>query len=311
MVRNIVVIGGNSHPELVERICQILNVAPCNRLLNKFSSGESRCEIYDSVRGKDVYIVQTGSRGAAASGDKVNDHLMELCIMISACKIGSAKRITAVIPHFPYSRQPDIPYNKAGAPLVGQAAPSEISGNGTEDTKRDYTFESVPATPGPHSRVDVGIEGLCQRLAKATSRPHNGKTVSEPWTISHPDGATDRQSVQANPGYKQWIAQPGTLIASLLECAGADHIVTMDLHTSVYQGFFDVPVDNLYGKALLKRYIQNNIPNYANAVIVSPDAGGAKRATDLADALNMDFALIHKVCIDSITPLTDQACLPS
>jgi ribose-phosphate pyrophosphokinase len=315
MVRNIVVIGGNSHPELVERICSILNVPPCNRILNKFSSGESRCEIYDSVRGKDVYIVQTGSSGGVPTtgGDKVNDHLMELCIMVSACKIGSAKRITAVIPHFPYSRQPDIPYNKAGAPLAGQAI-LQGAGAGGDAPKRDYTFESVPPTPGPHSRTGVGIEGLSQRLVKATSTPEssaakaraghnytNSTSVPEqswPATPQLPPPAaaasTDRKLVQANPGYKQWIAQPGTLIASLLECAGANHIVTMDLHTSVYQGFFDVPVDNLYGKALLKRYIQTNIPNYQQAVIVSPDAGGAKRATDLADTLNMDFALIHK-----------------
>lgn len=71
------------------------------------------------------------------------------------------------------------------------------------------------------------------------------------------------------------------------------------------QGFFDTPVDNLYGKPLLKRYIQQNIPNYKEAVIISPDAGGAKRATSLADSLGMDFALIHKVNIVSwlVTPL--------
>ena len=68
----------------------------------------------------------------------------------------------------------------------------------------------------------------------------------------------------------------------------------MDLHDPQYQGFFDVPVDNLYGKPLLKRYIQQNIPNYKEAVVISPDAGGAKRATAVADELDMGFALIHK-----------------
>jgi ribose-phosphate pyrophosphokinase len=100
---------------------------------------------------------------------------------------------------------------------------------------------------------------------------------------------------QAKPGYKQWVAQAGTLVADLLTCAGADHIITMDLHDPQYQGFFDIPVDNLYGKALLKRYIQTKIPEFRDAVIVSPDAGGAKRATAIADELNVDFALIHKV----------------
>ncbi|EMT73236.1 Ribose-phosphate pyrophosphokinase 5 [Fusarium odoratissimum] len=110
MVRNIVVLGGNSHPQLTENVCQILGVPASNRILGKFSGGESRCEIKDSVRGKDVYIIQSGS-------GNVNDNLIDLCIMISACKTGSAKRVTAVVPLFPYSRQPDWPYNKAGAPL--------------------------------------------------------------------------------------------------------------------------------------------------------------------------------------------------
>jgi len=95
-------------------------------------------------------------------------------------------------------------------------------------------------------------------------------------------------------GYRQWVAQSGKLVADLLTCAGTDHVITMDLHDPQYQGFFDIPVDNLYGRHLLKKYIQYSIPQYQQAVIVSPDAGGAKRATAIADALGMPFALIHK-----------------
>jgi ribose-phosphate pyrophosphokinase len=73
MVRNIVILGGNSHPALTEHICNILGIPVINRILSKFSVGESRLEIQDSVRGKDVFIIQTG-------GGSVNDHLMELCI---------------------------------------------------------------------------------------------------------------------------------------------------------------------------------------------------------------------------------------
>lgn len=72
-------------------------------------------------------------------------------------------------------------------------------------------------------------------------------------------------------------------------------VVALDLHDPQYQGFFDIPMDNLYGRPLLQRYIQQNIPDYKDAVIVSPDAGGAKRATAIADSLGMEFALIHKV----------------
>lgn len=397
MVRNIVVISGNSHPELVDSICSHLGVSPCKRLLAKFSSGESRCEIYDSVRGKDVYIVQTSY---ATDTDSVNDHLMELCIMISACKIGSARRIAAILPLFPYSRQPDVPYDRAGAPLSRHPISQGDSG------RREYTFESVPPTPGPSMYRGMNpFDSLSLRLARANigSSPlgpatddrgdghHSG--ASGPNTDAKPSrritsssefggggggggGSSSRSSIvgrapasdasyyggasskrnsappgvgpgadaedannppiadtfagraaagsrsdsitgggsisgatsagdvafPSNPGYKQWVAQPGTLVAGLIECAGADHVVTMDLHTSVYQGFFEIPVDNLYGKPLLKRYIQQNIPNYRDAVIISPDAGGAKRATSIADSLNMEFALIHKVFPPSFLP---------
>lgn len=78
MVRNIVVLGGNSHPELVNNICNILGIPPCNRILQKFAVGESRCEIQETVRGKDVYIIQTA--GTQELESKVNDHFIELCI---------------------------------------------------------------------------------------------------------------------------------------------------------------------------------------------------------------------------------------
>ncbi|PHH54832.1 Ribose-phosphate pyrophosphokinase 5 [Ceratocystis fimbriata CBS 114723] len=273
MVRNIVVLGGNSHPKLVESICNILGIQACDRNLSKFSVGESRCEIQDSVRGKDVFIIQT------ASG-KVNDNFIDLCIMISACKTGSARRITVVMPLFPYSRQPDVPYAKTGAPL----ASSRTHG------KSDYTFESVPGTPHPNVNKTASFNSstdITEQLASSS--------LSTPSGTTHPDAnGYISKELQVNPGYKQWIAQPGALIADLLTCAGADHILTMDLHDSQFQGFFDKPVDNLYGRPLLKRYITQYIDNYQDAVIVSPDAGGAKRATAIADSLLMDFALIHK-----------------
>lgn len=325
MVRNIVILGGNSHPHLVDSICNTLGIAPCHRILSKFSVGESRLEIQDSVRGKDVYIIQSG-------GGKVNDHFIDLCIMISACKTGSAKRVTAVLPLFPYSRQPDVPYNKIGAPLTKM--PTDMS------RPNDYSFESLPTTPGVPGKTQSqgllngdGMDNLQRKLAKTqvedymtgqhsktpsngangiSTRPKRSDTLDSagssssqyrvpqtpgPFTTHDYDNnaMVGKGYFQAKPGYKQWVAQAGTLVADLLTCAGADHIVTMDLHDPQYQGFFDIPVDNLYGKPLLKRYIQQNIPDFKDAVIVSPDAGGAKRATAIADELNMDFALIHKV----------------
>ncbi|KAJ5916663.1 hypothetical protein N7504_000678 [Penicillium tannophilum] len=310
MVRNLVVIGGTSHPQLTETICSVLGLPPAEVLLSKFAVGETRVEIQESVREKDVYIIQSG-------GGKVNDHLLELLITISACKTASARRVTAVLPLFPYSRQSDIPYDKAGAPLVKSSVPTKPN-NG-------YTFESTPSTPGPGKPEGLGlmngIDNLQKSLAKAQIEEHNGSPVKrrpasgnalpradtndslkslatsaalEESSSNSSSAASKINAFQPRPGYKQWVAQAGTLVADLLTCAGADHIITMDLHDPQYQGFFDIPVDNLYGRPLLKSYIQRNIPNHKQAVIVSPDAGGAKRATAIADQMGMEFALIHK-----------------
>lgn len=317
MVRNITLIGGTSHPQLTQAICNVLGIPPSDVLLSKFAVGETRVEIKESVRGKDVYIVQSG-------GGKVNDLLLELLITISACKTASARRVTAVLPLFPYSRQSDIPYNKTGAPLVK----SSVAGG---KNSSNYTFESTPTTPTPgkpeSGSLANGVDNLQKSLAKAQvedsesnsgngspikKQPRNGlprsdtldsvksdvsKNGSADDTSSTTSASSKISGFQPRPGYKQWVAQAGTLVADLLTCAGADHIITMDLHDPQYQGFFDIPVDNLYGRPLLKSYIHQNIPNYRQSVIVSPDAGGAKRATAIADSMGMDFALIHKVCV--------------
>ena len=293
----------------MQTICNHLGVPAAKILLSKFSVGETRVEIGESVRGKDVYIIQSGA-------GKVNDHLMELLITISACKTASAKKVTAVLPLFPYSRQSDIPYGKVGAPL------SKAS-NRYNKPDFPYTLETAPQTPHPDYSPSQflgtnGVDQLQKSLQKVSVDGKEGvqsdKSSVMNGGIKHTDtmdstkssgsegkskaatmNSADSGVFSPQPGYKQWVTQAGTLVADLLTCAGADHIVTMDLHDAQYQGYFDIPVDNLYGRPLLKKYIQYQIPNYKNAVIVSPDAGGAKRATALADSLGMPFALIHKV----------------
>ncbi|KAK4250196.1 phosphoribosyltransferase-like protein [Corynascus novoguineensis] len=271
MVRNIVLLSGSSHPTFVDRIASALGVAPSSRVLTKFASGETRCEIRDSVRGKDVYIVQSfgvgegghsdPARGTTSGGKHtVNDYFIELCIMISACKTGGAKRVTAVLPLFPYSRQPDLPFSKAGEPLVGLTAQQQHDGSGE---RKPGGGAKMGADCGNYTTHDYESPSLMMAL-------------------------------QATSGQKHFMAHAGSLVANLLTCAGADRILTCDLHEKAYQGFFDIPVDNLYARPHLKRYIQQNIPNYRDAVIVSPDAGGAKRATAIADSLGLAFALIHK-----------------
>ena len=332
MVRNLVLLSGSSHPQLMDQICAALGVPPSKIHLSKFSVGETRVEIGESVREKDVFIVQSG-------GGKVNDHLMELLITISACKTASAKRVTAVLPLFPYSRQSDLPYNKVGAPLARM--PTKVGG---PDDK--YTFDTRPATP--HFSESPGaiasnspswhkkVNGLNLRGQEGGNgendqrNPHHKDTwesihsetsvscannyfdaSTQSGPTNHYDGhlTSNRTASSSNAappefkpqrGYRQWVAQAGTLVADLLTAAGADHIITMDLHDPQYQGFFDIPVDNLYGRHLLRKYIQHNIVRHTpggidGCVIVSPDAGGAKRATNIADALGIHFALIHKV----------------
>ncbi|KAJ9643596.1 ribose-phosphate pyrophosphokinase [Coniosporium tulheliwenetii] len=312
MVRNIVVLGGSSHPRLTNTICDHLGIAPAKRVLSKFSVGETRVEIEESVRGKDVFIIQSGGGCSQNGGGKVNDMLMEVLILISACKTASAKRVTVVLPLFPYSRQSDIPYNKQAADAVSRGQQSAGLSNGADvhkhlaklqidDKRHGGSAHSSPTKPS--NLVDGFSKSNRSSTFESEKQAHfagRERGTSTSLVNGHQDNPASATHV-ANPphfepqrGYKQWVAHPGTLVADLITCAGADHVITIDLHDPQYQGFFDIPVDNLYGRHLLRKYIQYSIPGYREAVIVSPDAGGAKRATAIADALGMPFALIHK-----------------
>jgi ribose-phosphate pyrophosphokinase len=146
--------------------------------VKKFSNGEINVKISESIRDEDVFIIQSGCSDA-------NDNLMELLILISACKTASARRITAVIPCFPYARMDKK--EKSRAPITAK------------------------------------------------------------------------------------------LVANMIAVAGCDHVITMDLHAGQIQGFFDIPVDNLWSEPLMIGYIKRHIEGWENSIIVSPDAGGAKR----------------------------------
>ncbi|XP_066592530.1 ribose-phosphate pyrophosphokinase 1 isoform X2 [Prorops nasuta] len=217
---NIKVFSGTSHPDLAQRIVDRLGIDIGKVVTKKFSNLETCVEIGESVRGEDVYIVQSGS-------GEVNDNLMELLIMINACKIASASRVTAVIPCFPYARQDKK--DKGGD-----------GGDKSESTKNHIVMKS------------------------------------NEWKFR------SRAPISAK------------LVANMLSVAGADHIITMDLHASQIQGFFDIPVDNLFAEPAVLKWIKENIVEWRNSIIVSPDAGGAKRVTSIADRLNVEFALIHK-----------------
>ncbi|KAH9937711.1 phosphoribosyl pyrophosphokinase [Fomitopsis serialis] len=178
---------GTSHPELAEIITRRLGIPLSKAEVTKSSIGETSVRILDSVREDDVYIINTGC-------GQVNTALMELCIMVHACKIASAKRITAIVPLYPYARQDKK--DKSRAPITAK------------------------------------------------------------------------------------------LVANMIQKSGCDHVITMDLHASQIQGFFDVPVDKyLYAEPSTIQYIRTNF-DLSQIVIVSPDAGGAKRyGTSISDRL--------------------------
>jgi ribose-phosphate pyrophosphokinase len=187
------IFAGSSNPGLAQEIAAYLQVSLGQCVLGRFSDGEIRVYLDESIRGEDVFIIQSGS-------PDVNFHLMELFLLIDACKRASAERITAVIPYYSYARQ---------------------------------DWKDRPRVP-----------------------------------IS------------------------ARLMADLLERAGADRILTMDLHSPQIQGFFSVPVDNLMAAPVIARHLE--AINLNNITVVSPDAGGVARARAFSRRLNARLAIIDK-----------------
>ncbi len=185
---------GTANPDLAQRIADHLGQPLGEAQVGRFSDGEIRVEIHQNVRGRDVFLIQP-------TCSPTNDSLMELLIMVDACKRSSAGRITAVIPYFGYARQ------------------------------------------------DRKVEPRAPITAK--------------------------------------------LVADLLTAAGVDRVLTMDLHAGQIQGFFDIPVDNLYAQPVLFRYLEQAL-QAEDAVIVSPDAGGVERARSYAKHLDRPIAIIDK-----------------
>ena len=189
------VVGGRSHPDLAQRIAEQLGVEQGEIELKTYPNGETYVRYNESIRGADLFLVQTGC-------EPVDQNLMELLLMIQAAKLASAKRITAVIPWFPYSRQ-------------------------------------------------------------------------------------DRKAKPREP-------ISGRLVADMLQLAGADRVLTMDLHAGQIQGFFTIPVDHMTAQQLFARHFRDLGLHGEGVVSVAPDAGRAKVAVRFAEMLDADFAVIHK-----------------
>ena len=196
---NIKVFSGNSNPVFAQTICKELGIELGNSTVKTFADGEVSVSLYETVRGAEVCLVQSTCK-------PVNDHLMELLVMIDACRRASAGRITAVIPYFGYARQ--------------------------------------------------------DRKAKS------------------------RDPISAK------------LVANMLTAAGADRVLTMDLHASQIQGFFDIPVDHLLGNPTFVDYYLNKFPedqyNHDDFVVVSPDVGSVARARAFAAKVHMGLAIVDK-----------------
>ncbi|OMJ07532.1 Ribose-phosphate pyrophosphokinase 2 [Smittium culicis] len=223
-MKDLALISGSSHPSLAKGIADHLGIELLPVKLGKFSNQETSVEVAQSVRNKHIYIIQS------ACGN-VNDHLIELMILIQACLMGSARKISVVTPLFPYSRQ------------------SEVSQKKRLELCASINFKGFPPI------IILFYISL---------------------------------------GYKEWCPRNGTLICKLIESAGADHLITMDLHDAQYQGFFKIPVDLVFAEPCIINHIKLNIPDWRNSIIVSPDAGGAKRAASICNKLGLGFALIHQ-----------------
>jgi ribose-phosphate pyrophosphokinase len=193
--KRLMLFAGRSHPELAQRIAERLNVELGEVRLKTFANGETYCRYEESIRGADVFLVQTGC-------EPVDRNLMELLLMIQAAKLASAKRITAVIPWFPYSRQ-------------------------------------------------------------------------------------DRKAKPREP-------ISGRLVADMLQLAGADRVLTMDLHAGQIQGFFTIPVDHMTALPLFAQHFRDLGLTGEGVVSVAPDAGRAKYALRFAEMISADFAIMHK-----------------
>ncbi|WP_102399451.1 ribose-phosphate pyrophosphokinase [Haloimpatiens massiliensis] len=194
--KNIKIFTGNSNPKLAKEIADILGLNVGDAVVSTFSDGEISVNIGETVRGADVFVIQS-------TNAPVNDNLMELLIMIDAFKRASAGRVTAVIPYYGYARQ--------------------------------------------------------DRKAKA------------------------RDPITAK------------LVADLITAAGADRVLTMDLHASQIQGYFNIPVDHLMGAATLsKHFIKNGFQEQDDVVVVSPDLGSVARSRKFADRLHCPIAIIDK-----------------
>src|SRR3954468_10205750 len=193
--KRLMVFSGRSHPSLAQRITEQLGVELGAIELHTFGNGETYCRYDESIRGADLFLVQTGC-GA------IDQNLMELLLMIQAAKLASAKRITAVIPAFPYARQ--------------------------------------------------------DRKAKP------------------------REPISAR------------LVADMLQLAGADRVLTMDLHAGQTQGFFTIPVDHMTSLPLFARHFRDLGLTGEGVVSVAPDAGRAKHAVRFAEMIDADFAIMHK-----------------
>jgi ribose-phosphate pyrophosphokinase len=193
--KRLMVFAGRSHPDLAQSIAEHLGVELGGVELETFKNGETYCRYEESIRGADVFIVQTGCI-------PVDEHLMELMFMIQAAKLASAKRITAVVPLYPYARQ--------------------------------------------------------DRKAKP------------------------REPISAR------------LVADMLQLAGADRVLTMDLHAGQIQGFFTIPVDHMTALPLMARHFKDLGLTGEGIVSVAPDEGRAKMAVRFAEMIEADFAIMHK-----------------
>ena len=280
------IIACNSSKSLAEKISKHIDVPLADASVRTFNDREIFVEINENIRGEDVFIIQSTSHPA-------NDHLMELLITIDAARRGSAKRITAVIPYYGYARQD----RKTGprTPITAKLVANLITSAGAD---RVLTMDLHAGQI--QGFFDIPLDNIF--FIQSVSSPANDNLMEMLLCIDALKRSSAKNITAVIPyfGYARQDRKvvPRTsisakLVSNLITKAGADRVVTVDLHAGQIQGFFDIPVDNLFTTPLFARHIKKKIKS-KNIICVAPDVGGVERTRALGRNLNVGLAIIDK-----------------
>ena len=271
--KRLMLFSGRSHPALAQKIAEKLGIQVGDVSLRTFASGETYCRYEESIRGADLFIVQT-------SAPPVDQHLMELLIMIDAAKLASAKRITAVLPLYPYSRQDKK--SRPREPITAKLVAEMLMAAGAD---RVLTMDLHAGQVQGFFRIPVDQHLMELLIMIDAAKLASAKRITAVLPL-YPYSRQDKKSRPREP-------ITAKLVAEMVQSAGADRVLTMDLHAGQVQGFFEVPVDHMTALPMLAQYFRDlGLPE--ELVAVAPDTGRTRLASKFAEMIGGDLAVLQK-----------------